>query len=238
MTAIFDHPWLCLGRIEDLPSPGSWLRAPLTRAGVLVTRGHDGELRAFHAVCTHRGSALFDAAAPEEGHAARFTCPYHNFEFELDGRACAQVSDLAPVRIDTALGFVFVTLDDDAPPLAEAIGEAPPWLARADLANAKLRRARRVAYDVAARWTIVVEDIQESLHFASVPEVDRRVVYDALRFPNLLTSVQPDCLLTFVLFPMGEGHTRVVASTYVDEDAPEPALDDVLDRIRREMRRR
>jgi Rieske 2Fe-2S family protein len=179
---------------------------------------------------------------------------------------------------------VFVTLDDGAAPLADALGEAPPWLARAELATAKLRRARRVAYDVAARWTIVVENFQESLHFASVhpalealtpsaqaetwmpaaaageapgpwlggimpitagaetvslsglrngrpflvPEEDRRVVHDAMRFPNLLTSLQPDYLLTFVLFPIGEGRTRVVASTYVHEDAPEAALDDVL----------
>ena len=280
MRPIMSSRWLCLGRSEDLPVPGGWLRAPLTRAGVLVTRGADQQLRAFHAVCTHRGSALFDAGAPDEGEAARFTCPYHNFEFELDGRACAQVPDLAPVRIETAHGFVFVTLDEAAPALAEALGETPPWLARADLAHAHLKRAHRVAYDVAARWTIVVENFQESLHFASVhpalealtpsalaetwmpaagatgpwlggtmplvesaetvslsgkrngrpflvPEEDRRVVHDAMRFPNLLTSLQPDYLLTFLLFPVGPGVTRVVASTYVHEDAPDGALDDV-----------
>jgi len=283
MTPITDHGWVCVGRIEDLPSPGTWLRAPLTRAGVLVTRAADGELRAFHAVCTHRGSALFDAGAPDEGAATtRFTCPYHNFEFELDGRACAQVSDLSPVRIDTALGFVFVTLDAAAPPLREhALGETPPWLARAWLGNAtQLKRVRRVVYDVAARWTIVVENFQESLHFAAVhpalealtpsaradtwmpaekgpwlggimpivdsaetvslsgrlhgrpflvPAEDRHVVHDAMRFPNLLTSLQPDYLLTFVLFPLGEGRTRVIASTYMHEDAPPEAESDVLD---------
>ena len=277
MTEHFDQSWLCLGRVEDLPAPGSWLRAPLTRAGVLVTRGDDHRLRAFHAVCTHRGSALFDLSAPEHGSkATRFTCPYHNFEFELDGRACAQVPDLAPVRIDTAHGFVFVNLDNHAPPLAEALGETPPWFDRADLAHARLKRAHRVAYDIAARWAIVVENFQESLHFASVhpalealtpsalaetwmpstgatgpwlggimpiaphaetvstsgrrngrpflvPEEDRRVVHDAMRFPNLLTSLQPDYLLTFTLFPLGPARTRVVASTYVHQDAPDDA---------------
>jgi Rieske 2Fe-2S family protein len=60
-----------------------------------------------------------------------------------------------------------------------------------------------------------------------VPEEDRRVVHDAMRFPNLLTSLQPDYLLTFTLFPTGETSTRVVASTYVQRSAPESALDDV-----------
>lgn len=269
--------WQCVGRVEDLREPGAWLRAPLTRAGVLVVRGDDGKLRAFHAVCTHRGSALFDLAAPEEGASARFTCPYHGFEFERDGAACAQTKDLTAVRLDVALGFVFVTLDAGAPPLTEALGETPPWLARADLA--RLRRARRVAYDVAARWTIVVENFQESLHFRTVhpalealtpsedaetwapqgggpwlggimpieagadtvsmsgkrqgrpwlvPDEDRRVVHDAMRFPNLLTSLQPDYLLTFTLFATGPSTTRVVASTYLHEDAPNADDDDVL----------
>ncbi len=53
-----------------------------------------------------------------------------------------------------------------------------------------------------------------------VPEEDRRVVHDAMRLPNLLTSLQPDYLLTFVLFPLSPGRTRVVASTYVHEDEP------------------
>ena len=277
--ASFEHSWVCVGRVEDLHAAGAWLCAPLTRAGVLVVRQPDDsphQLRAFHAVCTHRGTAFIDK---EEGQSTRFTCPYHNFEFELDGQACAQVPNLAPVRVETALGFVFVTLDDAAAPLAEALGETPPWLARADLA--RLRRVRRFAYDVEARWTAVIENFQESMHFPSVhpalealtpsadaetwmpavsgpwlgglmpivesaetvslsgkrngrpwlvPDEDRRVVHDAMRFPNLLTSLQPDYLLTFVVFPIAAGRTRVIASTYFHEEAPldEAALEDVL----------
>lgn len=273
--APFRHAWVCAGRVEDVAEAGAWLLAPLTPAGVLVVRQPGGDLRAFHAVCTHRGTAFITG---EEGASTRFTCPYHNFEFELDGRACAQVDDLASVRVDTAHGFVFVTLDDAAPPLAEALGELPPWLGRADLG--RLTRARRVAYDVEASWNLVVENFQESLHFAAVhptlealtpsaraetwmpssggpwlggmmpivdtaetvslsgrrherpylvPDEDRRIVHDAMRFPNLLTSLQPDYLLTFTLFPAGEARTRVVACTYVHADAPPSALPDVLD---------
>ena len=267
--------WVAVGRTEDLPLPGAWLKAPLTPAGVVVVRQPDGALLAFHAICTHRGTAFLQA---EEGLDPRFTCPYHNFQFELDGRACASVADLAPVRLGIAHGFVFVTLDDAAPPLEEALGTPPPWFERAGLGQ--LRRARRVAYDVAAGWNLVLENFQESLHFASVhpalealtpsadaetwmpddggpwlggvmpivphaetvslsrqrqgrpwiaADEDRRVVLDAMRFPNLLTSLQPDYLLTFVLFPRGEGRTRVIASTYVHADASAESLPDVLD---------
>ena len=158
--------WRCVGRVEDLAGPGAWLHAPLTPAGVLVVRGEEGALRAFHAVCTHRGSALFDEGAPSEGvlpsagGTPAFTCPYHGLAFDRGGAPCGgpevvlatDPGPLRPVRVDTALGFVFVALDDAAPPLAEALGEAPPWLERAGLgAPGRLRPARRVSYDVGAR---------------------------------------------------------------------------------------
>ncbi|MGC4079509.1 MAG: aromatic ring-hydroxylating dioxygenase subunit alpha [Rubrivivax sp.] len=269
-SRIFEREWICVGRVEDLSARGSFLRAPLTRAGVVVVRGADDVLRAFHAVCPHRGAAFVDRA---EGSTERFVCPYHGFAFELDGRACAKSDNLSPVRLEQHSGFLFVTLSSDAPPLAEAYGEAPPWLARANLSN--LLRARRVAYDVEADWKIVVENFQESLHFPTVhpaleaitpsaraetwtpfsgpwlgglmpivaeketvsvsgelrgrallvPEEDRRVVRDAMRFPNLLTSLQPDYLLTFTIFPLSPERTHVIASTYAREGGD---IDDVL----------
>lgn len=269
---IFEKEWICAGRVEDVAEHGAWLRVPLTRAGIVVVND-GGELRAFHAVCPHRGAAFLDR---DEGATERFVCPYHGFAFQLDGRACAKTDDLTPVRMETLHGFVFVTLAPEAPPLADALGLLPPWFARADLS--KLRRARRVAYDIAADWKIVVENFQESLHFPTVhpalealtpsaraetwmpetrsaflggimslvpeaetvslegrrngrpwlvPEEDRRLVHDAMGFPNLLTSLQPDYLLTFLLFPDGAERTHVIASTYVHADAPAD-VDDVL----------
>lgn len=273
------HPaWICVGRVEDLPVPGAYLKAPLTPAGVVVVRGEDHALRAFHAVCPHRGYAFVER---DEGHARenRLVCRYHGYGFGLDGAPCSGSGPLSPVSLAIAHGFVFVTLEDAnvIPPLAEALGEVPPWLARALPA---LRRSRRVAYDVEAHYGLVLENFQESLHFATVhpalealtpsaraetwmpragqrgpwlggimpiaehaetvsvsgrregrpflvPEEDRRRVHDAMRFPNLLTSLQPDYLLTFVLYPAGETRTHVVACTYVHEDAPEASLDDV-----------
>ena len=265
MTIISPQTWHCVAREEDFVHPGDWVLAPLTPAGVVVVRQQEGSLKAFHAVCTHRGAAFLDA---ECGRAARFTCPYHGFQFELSGRACQAVPDLKEVRVAEHLGFVFVTLDPHAGELEE---EWPPWLARADLGA--LKRAHRIAYDVKARPEIVLENFQESLHFPTVhpalealtpsalaetwppygpwlggimpivgsaetvslsgqrsgrswvaAEDDRRLVHDAVRVPNLLTSLQPDYLLTFFLFAI-DGITRVFASIYVHEDAPDDASD-------------
>lgn len=281
---IFAHDWLCVGRVEDLPRPGSFLRAPLTPAGVVVVRQDDGSLRAMHAICTHRGFPLFDERSREEGETSGFRCLYHGLTFDRAGAPCAEMGSplasvtepLAPVRVESAHGFVFVCLDERAPPLTDVLGTVPPWLERAGLEG--LVRARRVAFDVAANWKVLAENFQESLHFPTVhPELerltptaqattwkgpptgpwlggrmplapgvetvscsgrrlgraflaaeqDRDAVHDALRFPNLLTSLQPDYLLTFVLHPLDDARTRVVASTYLRATADEDAVRDV-----------
>jgi glycine betaine catabolism A len=257
--SIFERLWHCAGRLEDLSQPGSWIKVPLTPAGVLVIRDGEGRLRAFHAVCPHRGSTL---PVGSHGCSPQVKCPYHGLTFGLDGSSNQpEVGPLSPVRLEIAFGFVFVTLDADVP---FELGELPPWLE--DLPP--LRRVRRSAYDVAANWRLVLENFQETLHFPHVhPELeaitpstlantwlptgggpwmggmmpivddaetvsmsrsrmgrpligDPRVVHDAMRFPNLMTSVQPDYLLTFVIFPVGDDKTHVIACTYFHDDAP------------------
>ncbi|HET9957001.1 MAG TPA: SRPBCC family protein, partial [Polyangiaceae bacterium] len=64
-----------------------------------------------------------------------------------------------------------------------------------------------------------------------VPPEDRRRVADAFAFPTLLTSLQPDYLLTYRLQPLGPARTGVVAATYfhMAAFAPEPWARDVYE---------
>jgi Rieske 2Fe-2S family protein len=74
-----------------------------------------------------------------------------------------------------------------------------------------------------------------------VPLEQRRRVADAMAFPVLLTSLQPDYLLTYHLSPRGPSRTGVVAKTYFHAGAFSPTLeaDDVFrfwDRVNAEDR--
>src|SRR6267143_872996 len=55
---VFKRAWLCLGRIERLPKPGSYFveQIEIAKTSVLVTHGTDGGVRAFHNVCSHRSN--------------------------------------------------------------------------------------------------------------------------------------------------------------------------------------
>src|SRR2546422_8675924 len=51
--AIFKRAWLNVGRVEQLPRSGSYFTKDLAFANtsIVVVRGKDGELRAFHNIC-------------------------------------------------------------------------------------------------------------------------------------------------------------------------------------------
>jgi len=62
-----------------------------------------------------------------------------------------------------------------------------------------------------------------------VPTALRRQVHDAWVAPNLLTSLQPDYLLTYRLHPLAPGRTRVVGEVFVHAATPDDAgLDEVF----------
>jgi len=262
-AAIFATHWLCVGRTDEVELPGQWLRETVAGAPVVVVRGADLRLRAFHDVCRHRGASIVGRQAC--GRDARFVCPYHGWTYELDGRGSN--APLLEVKVDVWEGFVFVTLGAAAP-LREAMGATPPWLSELS----PLRRARRTTAVARANWKLLVENFQESHHFPGVhPALEARTptanaaswlgdglwlggimpirgetvsddgllhdrkrisprsaVHDAMLFPTLLTSVQPDYLLTYRLSPVSAEETRIVADIHFHPASPETSFGDVF----------
>ena len=271
---IFGRSWICVAREDEVAAPGRRLVAPLTRAGVLVVRGVDLALRAFHNTCLHRAMPL--ATGP--GRSDHLTCPYHGWRYDTRGRldhapdalACLEQRrrELALVRVDVWGGFVFICLDDGAPPLREALGGVPPWLVDAPVSS--LVSVHRREHTTRANWKLVVENFQESHHFPSVHPLlerltptaaarswgaggpwlggtmkieapnttvsatgastrraisDQGVVFDAMLFPGLLTSLQPDYLLTYRLWPVAVDETRVTFEILVHPASAGPGAD-------------
>src|SRR5262245_25317379 len=58
--AIFKRAWLNVGRTEQLSRNGSYFtkNLPGLRTSIIVSRAMDGQVRAFHNVCRHRGNKL------------------------------------------------------------------------------------------------------------------------------------------------------------------------------------
>ena len=77
--------WQVAGRADDIPETGDWMEYRLFDQSFVLVRGRDGRVRGFVNACRHRGNALCEG----RGRAARFTCPYHNWSYGLDGKLLA-----------------------------------------------------------------------------------------------------------------------------------------------------
>ncbi|MBK7585969.1 MAG: aromatic ring-hydroxylating dioxygenase subunit alpha [Myxococcales bacterium] len=174
-TLLFDRAWLQVCRSEEVEAPGSFVLAPVTPEGILVTRGADLGLYAHFNVCRHRGALL---TREPVGRCEAFVCPYHGWRYELSGRlSSAPGTDaldgfrtaehgLSCVRVAEWKGNVFVNLWSEAAPLADALAPVPAHLDR--LHVGQLRLGRRVEHDVSANWKLLIENFQESHHFSRV----------------------------------------------------------------------
>ena len=182
---IFWGGWICLGRDEEIPTPGDYLVRDVVGESIVVTRNRSGALRAFYNVCAHRGTKLLDDD-PACGHVSKvFKCPYHAWSFDLDGHLVGtpnveedeifERSDypLHAIAVGSYAGFVFVHLDPGARPLEAHLRDCPETITDFDRYRmADLRVGRRITYEVAANWKIVVENYNECLHCPTIhPEL-------------------------------------------------------------------
>lgn len=113
---------------SEIREPGEWRSLDYLGESVFVIRGDDGGVRAFSNVCRHRGSRLVDGSG---GCAKVLTCPYHAWSYARDGRLVGvphrseypglqpEQYSLFPVALENWRGFLFVTLEPGALPVAE-----------------------------------------------------------------------------------------------------------------------
>jgi phenylpropionate dioxygenase-like ring-hydroxylating dioxygenase large terminal subunit len=130
--------WQYVCHVSEVREPGAFATLDLWKDSVLVLRGEDGVLRAFHNVCRHRGARLLDGAGQC---ARRVVCPYHAWSYHLDGSLAAVPAErsfapfdkatlgLRPLELEVFCGLVFVRLSPGGPALAEVLGDLAQELA-------------------------------------------------------------------------------------------------------------
>ena len=80
---IFKRLPLALALSVELPAPKSYRALTVLDVPVLLSRGDDGVARAFVNVCRHRGAQICQHGS---GTAQRFVCPYHAWQYNLQGK--------------------------------------------------------------------------------------------------------------------------------------------------------
>jgi len=172
---IFMKCWHVVGHVNEFKEPGSYIVQDIFEQSVLVMSHKDGQIRAFHNACRHRGNRLLSERRGKIPAVLR--CGYHSWCYGPDGALrsaprteCLKDFDkslygLKPVRFEIFAGFVYVTLDDNAKPVAEMAPGAEAEMRRflPDLDNVRL--VEEVDVVVAANWKVIQENSIEGYHF-------------------------------------------------------------------------
>jgi phenylpropionate dioxygenase-like ring-hydroxylating dioxygenase large terminal subunit len=168
---LWPRVWQIACREEQVARAGDFVEYAIGKEGVAIVRAESGALHAFYNACLHRGRRLAEGCGSFAQGAIR--CPYHGWCYALDGRL-VDVPDrdeftglpddlaLAPVRVDTWGGFVFVNLDPDAAPLLDYLDPLPTLLAPYHLDQMRLRASLGTIID--ANWKAVVDAFNEGYH--------------------------------------------------------------------------
>ena len=195
MQQIWQGGWLFAGFAVELPNPGDYITFAVGSTPVLVLRGDDGEVRAFHNVCRHRGTQLCRA---DSGHVRTIVCPYHAWSYARSGelRSCNGMDagqdksqlGLRPVHAAEVVGLIYVSLADRAPDIEglrrdfTAAG-APQGFGRARIAHV-------VDYEVDANWKLVWENNRECLHCVTCHPQYVKANFDVVDEHNVSPAMQ------------------------------------------------
>lgn len=201
--------------LDLVREPGTFVTVRLGGvADVLVIRGGDGELRAFHNVCQHRGRQLVEAP---RGRLQQLRCPLHHWQWTLEGDL-AHVPErdafgalaegpirLPELRCATWAGHVFVHLGEPAESLAEWLAPLADALGPYGLEDYAL--VDQKTFELPCNWKTVADLFNEAYHVAAV-------------HPYLLGMVDPSSLAAVTHGPHCE-HTFTIGRPSAQADPVE-----------------
>ncbi|HET6949445.1 MAG TPA: aromatic ring-hydroxylating dioxygenase subunit alpha [Acidimicrobiales bacterium] len=178
--AIFKRSWLNVGRVEQLPRVGSYFTKELAcvNTSLIIVRGKDDTIRAFHNICRHRGNKLVWNDEPREetqGVCRQFTCKYHGWRYGLDGALTFVQQEgeffdldkdaygLVPAHCDVWAGFIFVNVArEPEQSLTEFLGPMVTDLEGYPFDRLTSRFSYRTTIN--ANWKLFMDAFQEFYH--------------------------------------------------------------------------
>ena len=161
---------------SELRDPGSYRTFDDAGVPIILTRGKDGQVRAFLNICPHRASRVVRTGS---GKASKFTCRFHGWTFDATGKAigipeepqfCGGIDTqkhLIACPVEERFGLIFVlptpgsSMDLDA--FLGGLGD--------DLAAIGLESAEVVHADdlhIAANWKYGLDTFFETYHLNSL----------------------------------------------------------------------
>ena len=190
---IFATDWQCPGLAADIPKPGDYITFTINEQPFFSIRGKDGGVRSFSNVCLHRMMTL----VKDRGSCSRIVCPYHGWTYDTDGKVIGaghmghrdpefdkKGYRLPELRTELWQGWIYVTLNAKAPPVAKLLKNLEPEVARYGLTD--YISVAHQDHLWATNWKLLTENFMEGYH---LPVAHRETVgawmpVDSVIFPK------------------------------------------------------
>jgi choline monooxygenase len=172
LTRVFGDSWLRACPSDHLAQPRDYEVWDRLGQSIVLVRGEDGGVHAWHNVCQHRGARLVSAG----GHCGKgiFKCPWHGFAYGLDGKVEAvplrdtfdpdEIDGLRTPAVHVAEwgGWIWLHLGNDPKPLDDYLGEVGKELNWYGLQDWEI--PHRTTQVIRGNWKIVMDAFLETWH--------------------------------------------------------------------------
>jgi len=172
---------IIVGQTQQLKESGQFITHNTTGVPILVTRNRAGAVNAFLNVCRHRGAVVEDKPC---GKANTFSCPYHGWTYDLDGKLRGLRQAEAFGELDKSQhglielpaferhGLIWVRPSASNSADAKTDIDIDAWLSPMNEQLASLDLDNHVAFKQWSirremNWHIALEGFQENYHFCS-----------------------------------------------------------------------
>jgi phenylpropionate dioxygenase-like ring-hydroxylating dioxygenase large terminal subunit len=171
---LFRRVWLIVANVQELPNPGDFVvkDVAILNTSILITRGADGKVRAFHNVCKHRGNKVETRRCAAD---TSFSCGFHGWTYDSQGRLTHVPGEdtfpnfsraahgLTPIAVGEWQDFVFVNVDPSPrEDLRQFLGVLPDLLDGYPFVS--LKRVGKFSAMVNANWKVIADAFNEGLH--------------------------------------------------------------------------
>ncbi len=173
--------WHIGGLKAQFEEPGDVVTHNIGPESILMVMGEDGQIRAYHNLCLHRGNRLVYA---EEAHLPQIVCSYHGWRYDYNGvvqdvqdpedfpqgNPCGKLK-LREIPCQAWGGFVWFNMDPDASSIREHLGVVADQLDAYGMEN--MVRVQYMTVEVECNWKVIQDNFNESYHLPTLhPEIN------------------------------------------------------------------
>ncbi|MCV6609462.1 MAG: aromatic ring-hydroxylating dioxygenase subunit alpha [Amphritea sp.] len=169
LEQIWHSQWIFAGHTFEIEKSGAYMTIQVGDYPVVIVRDDNGEVRAFHNACRHRGSRV---CAESKGKVAKLVCPYHKWTFGLDGKLLFAGNmgekfnnddhGLMPVHCEVVNSYIYICVAEQAPDFEAFRKDVSPFITPHNLDNCKVAYESNIVEK--GNWKLVFENNRECYH--------------------------------------------------------------------------